>query len=180
MRSPGLFQRQPSSCWCSVYWSRRSWKTTRMMLWNSDKFPFYNKFEATHKYTNTHTWIWPWRHQNAKSEWSLKFEAHLHHFISYFGKFPNFPVVKHSDFIGLACNEKIMIDCCLSEGHTVVPTCNCSLTLQIFLRHGFCREIALLSQWRFSVIQIVADVDMMNFNTDCVSFSYWCKHFFFH
>lgn len=33
MRSPGLFQRQPSSCWCSVYWRRRSWKTTRMMLW---------------------------------------------------------------------------------------------------------------------------------------------------
>lgn len=30
--SPGLFQRQPSSCWCSVYWRRRSWNTTRMML----------------------------------------------------------------------------------------------------------------------------------------------------
>lgn len=38
MRSPGLFQRQPSSCWCSVYWSRRSWNTTRIILWNEEKF----------------------------------------------------------------------------------------------------------------------------------------------
>lgn len=33
IRSPGRLHRQPSSCWCSVYCSRRSWKTTRMMLW---------------------------------------------------------------------------------------------------------------------------------------------------
>lgn len=33
MRSPGRLQRQPSSCWCSVYCSRRSWNTTRMVLW---------------------------------------------------------------------------------------------------------------------------------------------------
>lgn len=33
IRSPGRLHRQPSSCWCSVYCSRRSWNTTRMMLW---------------------------------------------------------------------------------------------------------------------------------------------------
>lgn len=33
IRSPGRLHRQPSNCWCSVYCSRRSWKTTRMMLW---------------------------------------------------------------------------------------------------------------------------------------------------
>lgn len=38
MRSPGLFQRQPSSCWCSVYWSRRSWNTTRIILCKAEGF----------------------------------------------------------------------------------------------------------------------------------------------
>lgn len=37
IRSPGRLHRQPSSCWCSVYCSRRSWKTTRMMLWQGNR-----------------------------------------------------------------------------------------------------------------------------------------------
>lgn len=32
MRSPGRFHLHPSSCWCSIYCSRRSWNTTRTML----------------------------------------------------------------------------------------------------------------------------------------------------
>lgn len=37
IRSPGRLHRQPSRCWCSVYCSRRSWKTTRMMLWQGNR-----------------------------------------------------------------------------------------------------------------------------------------------
>lgn len=33
-------------------------------------------------------------------------ETHLHHFTSDFRKLPNFPIVKHSNFIGLACNGR--------------------------------------------------------------------------
>lgn len=32
IRSPGLFHFHPSSCWCSMYCSRRSWNTTRTTL----------------------------------------------------------------------------------------------------------------------------------------------------
>lgn len=30
--SPGLFHLHPSSCWCSIYCSRRSWNITRTMV----------------------------------------------------------------------------------------------------------------------------------------------------
>lgn len=37
IRSPGLFHLHPSSCWCSIYCSRRSWNTTRTMLCRQDQ-----------------------------------------------------------------------------------------------------------------------------------------------
>lgn len=35
--------------------------------------------------------------------------SYLHHFTSNFWKFPNFPIVKHSNFIGLTCKCKILM-----------------------------------------------------------------------
>lgn len=32
--------------------------------------------------------------------------SYLNHFTSDIWKFPNFPIVKHSNFIGLPCNDK--------------------------------------------------------------------------
>lgn len=37
MRSPGRLHLHPSSCCCSVYCRRRSWKTTRTTLWGHSK-----------------------------------------------------------------------------------------------------------------------------------------------
>lgn len=37
--------------------------------------------------------------------------SYLHHFTSDFRNFPNFPIVEHSNFIGLTCNRKILRQC---------------------------------------------------------------------
>lgn len=141
MRSPGLFQRQPSSCWCSVYWSRRSWNTTRMMLWNSEGFSFCKEFEAdaTAFEANTLILVCPCRH------WPMQIhnvcsESYLHHFTSDFRKFPNFPIVKHSNFIGLACNDKIVIRCSSVESSSCIK-----LLTRIILSQVLWKETALSS-----------------------------------
>lgn len=51
--------------------------------------------------STTQVWIWPWRRRNPNA-------AHLHHFTGDFREFPNFPVVKHSNFIRLTCNDMII------------------------------------------------------------------------
>lgn len=37
--------------------------------------------------------------------------SYLHHFTSDFWKFSNFPIVKHSNFIGLTCKSNILMQC---------------------------------------------------------------------
>lgn len=108
MRSPGRFQRQPSSCWCSVYWSRRSWNTTRMMLCNLQR----SQGRCFCFRTNAIILVCAWRRRLFQKHMS---SSYLHHFTSDFRKFPNFPIVKHSNFIGLAWNEKTEIWCSLVE-----------------------------------------------------------------
>lgn len=39
------------------------------------------------------------------------FSSYLHHFTSDFWKLPNFPIVKHSNFIGLTCKCEILMHC---------------------------------------------------------------------
>lgn len=67
---------------------------------------FYNECRATVKKPQQHTCL----NLSIKTLKS-KFAAHLHHFTGNFWEFPNFPVVKHSNFIGLTCNGKILMWC---------------------------------------------------------------------
>lgn len=141
MRSPGLFQRQPSSCWCSVYWSRRSWNTTRMMLWNSEGFSFCKEFQGRcycfrSKHINPGLSLQTLTYANTQ----CMSESYLHHFTSDFRKFPNFPIVKHSNFIGLACNDKIVIRCSSVESSSCIK-----LLTRIILSQVLWKETALSS-----------------------------------
>lgn len=50
--------------------------------------------------------------------------SYLHHFTSDFRKFPNFPIVEHSNFIGLTCNRKILRQCGSLDAKNLIPTGN--------------------------------------------------------
>lgn len=67
-------------------------------------------------------------------------ESYLHHFTSDFRKFPNFPIVKHSNFIGLACNDKIVIRCSSVESSSCIK-----LLTRIILSQVLWKETALSS-----------------------------------
>ncbi|PWA28521.1 hypothetical protein CCH79_00020711, partial [Gambusia affinis] len=49
IRSPGLFQRQPSSCWCSVYWSRRSLTRTGSSTTKYQRFQVRSPRSSQHR-----------------------------------------------------------------------------------------------------------------------------------
>lgn len=127
MRSPGLFHLQPSSCWCSVYWSRRSWNTTRMMLWDSEEFSWKISRETVS--------------EAIKAQWLTC--SYLHHFTSDFWKFPNFPIVKHSNFIGLACNDKMIIQGRPVEATNLFLFDPAPYGLWIIMSHDYRKELFL-------------------------------------
>lgn len=75
----------------------------------------------------------------------MKWSSYLHHFTSNFRKFPNFPIVKHSNFIGLTCKCKILLQCISLDAKTLSPKLNiCSRVcgfyqVMIHEKSCFCR-----------------------------------------